>query len=70
MLGSSRRTSGISSAITCLTLAGIASYLSDWPELRKWASRVFAASIIVEIVVINLQVCSRDREPFQFLNPF
>jgi hypothetical protein len=61
---------GISSAITCLTLAGIASYLSDWPELRKWASRVFAASIIVEIVVINLQAARGTASHFNFSTPF
>lgn len=31
---------GLSSAITCLTLAWIAGYLTQWPKVRKWASRV------------------------------
>jgi hypothetical protein len=55
---------GLSSAITCLTLAWIASYLSDWPRIRKWASRVFAASITIEIVVINLQAARGTTSHF------
>jgi hypothetical protein len=61
---------GLSSAITCLTLARIASYLNDWPRIRKWASGVFAASIAVEIVVINLQAARGTTSHFNVSTPF
>lgn len=61
---------GLSSAITCLTLAWLASYLSDWPRVRKWASRVFAASIAIEIVVINLQAARGTTSHFNVSTPF
>lgn len=61
---------GLSSAITCLTLAWLASYLSDWPRLRKWASRVFAASIAIEIFVINLQAARGTTSHFNVSTPF
>lgn len=61
---------GLSSAITCLTLAWIASYLSGWPRIQKWASRVFAASITIEIVVINLQAARGTTSHFNVSTPF
>lgn len=61
---------GLSSAITCLTLAWIASYLSDWPRIRKWTSSVFAGSIAIEIVVINLQAARGTTSHFNVSTPF
>jgi hypothetical protein len=61
---------GISSAVTCLTLAWIAGYLTDWPRIRKWASRVFAASISIEIIIINLQAGRGTASHFNVTTPF
>jgi hypothetical protein len=61
---------GISSAITCLTLAWIAGYLADWPRIRKWASRVFATSISIEIFIINLQAARGTTSHFNVSTPF
>jgi hypothetical protein len=61
---------GLSSAVTCLTLAWIAGYLKDWPRLRLWASRVFAASIAIEIVVIDLQAARGTTSHFNVSSPF
>jgi hypothetical protein len=61
---------GLSSAVTCLTLAWIAGYLRDWPRLRIWASRVFAASIAIEIAVINLQAARGTTSHFNVSTSF
>jgi hypothetical protein len=61
---------GLSSAITCLTLAWIAGYLTQWPKVRKWASRVFAASISIEIFLIDLQAARGTTSHFNLSTPF
>jgi hypothetical protein len=61
---------GLSSAITCLTLAWMAGCLTDWPRIRKWASRVFAASIAIEIVIIDLQAARGTTSHFNVSTPF
>ena len=61
---------GISSAITCLSLAWIASYLKDWPRLRVWSARVFAASIALEIVIIDMQAARGTTSHFNMTTPF
>lgn len=61
---------GLSSAITCLTLAWIAGCLTEWPGIRKWASRVFAASIAIEIVIIDLQAARGTTSHFNVSTRF
>jgi hypothetical protein len=61
---------GISSAITCLTIAWITGYISDWPKISKWASRVFAASIAIEIGVIDMQAARGTTSHFNVSSPF
>jgi hypothetical protein len=55
---------GLSSAVTCRSLAWIASYLVDWPRIRNWSGRVFAASIAIEIIVIDLQAARGTTSHF------
>jgi hypothetical protein len=55
---------GLSSAATCLSLAWIASYLGDWSRIRDWSGRVFAASIAIEIGVIDLQAARGTTSHF------
>lgn len=61
---------GVSSAVTCLTLAQFAGYLRDWPRTRTWAARIFAVSIAIEIVVINLQAARGTTSHFNVSTPF
>jgi hypothetical protein len=60
---------GLSSSVTCLTLAWIASYLTEWPRLRKWSARVFASSIALEIVIINTQAARGTTSHFNVSTP-
>lgn len=60
---------GFSSAVTCLTLAWITSYLTDWPRLRRWSGRVFASSIALEIVIINIQAARGTTSHFNVSTP-
>jgi hypothetical protein len=61
---------GLSSAVTCFSLAWIAGYLGDWPRIRDWSGRVFAASIAIEIVVIDLQAARGTTSHFNMVTPF
>ena len=45
----------ISSAMTILSLAWIASKISDWPRTKKWASRCFALSMAIDVAIIDIQ---------------
>ena len=45
----------ISSAMTILSLAWIASKISDWPRTKKWASRFFALSMAIDVAIIDIQ---------------
>ena len=60
---------GLSSAITCLTLAWIARHLGDWSRVRDWSGRVFAASIAIEIIVIDLQAARGTTSHFNMAGP-
>lgn len=61
---------GISSAVTCLTLAWIAGYLKDWPRIRILGGRIFAASIAIEIVIIDLQAARGTTSHFNVSTSF
>ena len=61
---------GLSSAITCLSLAWIASYLKSWPRLRAWSARVFAISIAIEIVIIDMQAARGTTSHFNMATIF
>jgi hypothetical protein len=61
---------GLSSAATCLTLAWMAGYLKDWPRVRSWGARIFAASVAIEIVVINMQAVRGTTSHFNVSTPF
>jgi hypothetical protein len=60
---------GLSSSVTCLTLSWIASYLTEWPRLRKWSARIFASSIALEIVIINTQAARGTTSHFNVSTP-
>jgi len=60
---------GLSSSVTCLTLAWIVSYLTGWPRLRKWSARIFASSIALEIVIINTQAARGTTSHFNVSTP-
>jgi hypothetical protein len=60
---------GISSAVTSLSLAWIVGHLKDWPTIRDWSSRVFAVSIAIEIVVIDLQAARGTTSHFNMAGP-
>ena len=60
---------GLSSAVTCFSLAWIVSYLRDWPRIRDWSGRVFAVSIAIEIVVIDLQAERGTTSHFNMAGP-
>ncbi|HET6215447.1 MAG TPA: hypothetical protein VFE27_00430 [Acidobacteriaceae bacterium] len=61
---------GLSSAVTCLSLAWIATYLGDWPRIRDWSGRLFALSIAIEIFVIDLQAARGTTSHFNMATPF
>jgi hypothetical protein len=61
---------GLSSAITCFSLTWIASFLADWPRIRDWSCRVFAVSIAIEIIVIDLQAARGTASHFNMATPF
>jgi hypothetical protein len=61
---------GLSSAVTCLTLAWMSSYLTDWLRLRRWTGRVFASSIALEIVIIDMQAARGTTSHFNVSTPF
>lgn len=61
---------GLSSAVTCFSLVWIASFLVDWPRIRDWSCQVFAASIAIEIVVIDLQAARGTASHFNMATPF
>jgi hypothetical protein len=61
---------GLSSAVTCLSLAWIAGYLVDRPGIRNWSGRVFAASIAIEIFMIDLQAARGTASHFNVATPF
>ena len=60
---------GLSSAVTCFSLAWIASCLADWPRIRDWSCRVFAVSIAIEIIVIDLQATRGTTSHFNMAGP-
>ncbi len=61
---------GLSSAVTCLTLAWIAGYLGDWPRIRNWSGKIFATSIAIEIIVIDMQAGRGTTSHFNTATPF
>jgi hypothetical protein len=61
---------GLSSAVTCLTLAWIAGYLEDWPRIRKWSGGICAMSIAIEIIVIDMQAGRGTTSHFNIATPF
>lgn len=61
---------GLSSAITCLSMAWVASYPKDRPRLRTWSARVFAASIAIEIVIIDIQAARGTTSHFNMATYF
>jgi hypothetical protein len=60
----------LSSAITCFFMAWIASYLKDWRKVRAWSARVFAASIAIEIVIIDMQAARGTTSHFNMATSF
>jgi hypothetical protein len=60
---------GLSSAVTSFSLAWIAGYLEDWPRIREWSSRIFAASIAIEIIVIDIQAARGTASHFNMAAP-
>src|SRR5881394_2968652 len=45
----------ISVAVYTITFAWLFRFLADWPRMRRWTGTLIAASLIVEIVIIDLQ---------------
>ena len=60
----------LSSAITCLSMAWLASYLKDWRKVRAWSARVFAASNAIEIVIIDMQAARGTTSHFNMATSF
>src|SRR5260370_18173413 len=60
----------LSGAVTCLTLAWIAGYLEDWSRIRHLSGQIFATSIAIEIIIIDVQAGRGTTSHFNTATPF
>lgn len=59
----------VSTAIYCLTLGWIFSYLPDWPQTRRWVSVITSVIIVLEVAIIDLQAWRGTTSHFNVSTP-
>jgi hypothetical protein len=60
---------GVSTAIYCLTLVWVFSYLPDWPGTRRWVSLITGIIILIEVAIIDLQAWRGTTSHFNVSTP-
>lgn len=60
----------ISTAIYCLTLAWIFTYLPDWPRVRRIVGRTTVAVLVLEVAAIDMQAWRGTTSHFNVATPF
>jgi len=59
----------VSTAIYCLTLAWVFSYLPDWAKTRRWVSLLTSVIIVLEVAIIDVQAWRGATSHFNVSTP-